>query len=334
MAGATHGRMSFSTSALRQRDRFAFFCEEIVRRFAGLELDTQDRSGFHASIDGWSAGTVNVCLTTNSVLNTARTPQHVRDGNDGLCLMLLDHGVAHFQSAFDGPVVLGPGDAVLCDYGYPGAYNFAGYAQAWAIKLPRTALEPLLPKATRLSGVRLDRDPIAKKLLFGYLQTARSIDLEGTDRAGAYFGGHIVDLIALAMGAEGDARREAEDRGARNARRVAILREIDRRSGERRLSAAALALQFGVTPRYIHLLLEETGKSFTHHVLERRLEKVAALLRQPYARDRTIAAIALEAGFDDLSYFGRAFRRRYEATPSDVREAARRERRDRFSEER
>jgi AraC-like DNA-binding protein len=34
--------------------------------------------------------------------------------------------------------------------------------------------------------------------------------------------------------------------------------------------------------------------------------------------------VAYEAGFGDLSYFNRTFRRRYGATPSDVREAARR----------
>lgn len=74
---------------------------------------------------------------------------------------------------------------------------------------------------------------------------------------------------------------------------------------------------------YIHLLLEETGKSFTHHVLEQRLQKAATLLRDPGWRTRKIADIATEAGFTELSYFNRAFRRHYGATPSDIREAAR-----------
>jgi AraC-like DNA-binding protein len=38
----------------------------------------------------------------------------------------------------------------------------------------------------------------------------------------------------------------------------------------------------------------------------------------------TIAAIAFEAGFGDVSYFTRAFRRRYGASPSSVRASARR----------
>ncbi len=107
----------------------------------------------------------------------------------------------------------------------------------------------------------------------------------------------------------------------RRSRRDAILRAIESRSGDPNLSAMAVARMLGITPRYVHLLLEETGKSFTHHVLERRLERAAALLRDPRWHHRKIAAVAAEAGFTDLSYFNRAFRRRYGATPSAMREA-------------
>jgi len=38
--------------------------------------------------------------------------------------------------------------------------------------------------------------------------------------------------------------------------------------------------------------------------------------------DRTVSSVAFDAGFGDLSYFNRAFRRRYGATPSDIRKKA------------
>jgi AraC-like DNA-binding protein len=126
------------------------------------------------------------------------------------------------------------------------------------------------------------------------------------------------------MVADGDKRRErANESGLRAERRAAILREIERRSADPNLSALTIGRQLGITPRYVHLLLEKTGKSFTHHVLERRLERAAALLRDPAWWHRKIAGIAAEAGFTDLSYFNRTFRRRYGATPSRIRAAAR-----------
>jgi AraC-like DNA-binding protein len=37
---------------------------------------------------------------------------------------------------------------------------------------------------------------------------------------------------------------------------------------------------------------------------------------------QAISSLAFDAGFGDLSYFNRAFKRRYGATPSDVRRSA------------
>jgi AraC-like DNA-binding protein len=102
-------------------------------------------------------------------------------------------------------------------------------------------------------------------------------------------------------------------------RRSVILDEIDRRIGDPGLSATAMAAMLGVTPRYVHMLLKDTGRSFTHHVLNRRLEHAAKLLRDPQWRPRKIAEIAAEAGFTDLSYFNRAFRRQFAMTPSNMR---------------
>jgi AraC-like DNA-binding protein len=119
-----------------------------------------------------------------------------------------------------------------------------------------------------------------------------------------------------------ETRKQREEGGVRARRRAAILHEIERRSSDPNLTAIAVATLLGITPRYVHLLLEETGYSFTYHVAARRLERAAALLRDPRWRHRKISNIAAEAGFTDLSYFNRAFRRRYGATPSDIRAAA------------
>jgi AraC-like DNA-binding protein len=106
-------------------------------------------------------------------------------------------------------------------------------------------------------------------------------------------------------------------------RRAAVLREIEQRSGDPELSAAAVAARLGITPRYVHLLLKETGRTFSRLVLEKRLQRAAALLRDPLWQHRKIADVAAEAGFSDLSHFSRAFRRAYGSTPSALREATR-----------
>lgn len=323
MAGGSTQRINFNTSALPERDRFPAFCEEVVRRYTGLDLRTNEESGFHGSVELWRAGDVDVGCTTTSAVESARTRDLIRDGDDGLLVSLLVSGQA-IQTQREEDQNLRPGDAIVCDCGYPGEFNLATVSKFWNLKIPRARIANSFSRARQLAGMKLNADPTARRLLFGYLAAASNLDLSGEEPANRLFGQHIIDLVTLALGAEGEARKVAEERGARAVRRDAIIREIARRSGDPGFNVTTIAAQIGVTPRYIHLLLEKTGKSFTHHLLERRLEKAAALLRDPRSRLRKIADIAAEAGFNDLSYFNRAFRRHFGATPSDIRAAAQR----------
>jgi len=66
-------------------------------------------------------------------------------------------------------------------------------------------------------------------------------------------------------------------------------------------------------------LFDDGGSTFTEYVIAQRLERAHRLLSDPQLSDRTLTAIAFSTGFNDLSHFQRRFRRRYGATPSDVR---------------
>jgi AraC-like DNA-binding protein len=66
-------------------------------------------------------------------------------------------------------------------------------------------------------------------------------------------------------------------------------------------------------------LFEREGSTFSSFKLEHQLACARRMLRNPQYGGRTIGDIALAAGFGDLSYFHRVFRRRFGATPADMR---------------
>jgi AraC-like DNA-binding protein len=80
-----------------------------------------------------------------------------------------------------------------------------------------------------------------------------------------------------------------------------------------------VALRQGITARYIHMLFESEGVTFSEYVRDQRLTRAHNVLSDRHSSGPTIAAIAYAAGFGDLSYFNRCFRRRFGATPSQVR---------------
>ena len=130
---------------------------------------------------------------------------------------------------------------------------------------------------------------------------------------------HLHDLIALGAGATRDSAAIARTRGVRAARLQAIKADITSHLVDETLTLAAVAARHGVTPRYVHKLFEDEGVTYTRFVLQHRLDRALRMLRDQRCAARRISDIAYDVGFGDLSYFNRAFRRRYDATPSDIR---------------
>jgi AraC-like DNA-binding protein len=110
---------------------------------------------------------------------------------------------------------------------------------------------------------------------------------------------------------------------ARSARLDAIKADIAERLDCCDLSLADVADRQQVTPRYVQMLFEREGTTFSRFVLRQRLTRAHGMLTDPRHDGWTIAAIAFEAGFGDLSYFNRAFRRQFVVPPSSVRAAVR-----------
>jgi AraC-like DNA-binding protein len=109
----------------------------------------------------------------------------------------------------------------------------------------------------------------------------------------------------------------------RTVRLDAIKREIAEHLSCHDLSLAAVAGRQGITPRYVQLLFRAEGTTFSRFLLRERLKCAHRMLMHPNYSGWTISAIAFEVGFGDLSYFNHAFRRRYAASPSSTRKAAR-----------
>jgi AraC-like DNA-binding protein len=124
---------------------------------------------------------------------------------------------------------------------------------------------------------------------------------------------------ALAIGATRDATEIADGRGLRAARLRAIKADIVRNLREGDVSINALALRHRVSARYIQRLFEGEGTTLSQFVLGQRLVQVHRMLADPCHAHRAISTIAYDAGFGDLSTFNREFRRRFGATPSDIR---------------
>jgi AraC-like DNA-binding protein len=190
------------------------------------------------------------------------------------------------------------------------------------LRVPFKTMAPLVANPGD-AGTRLaPRESRPVQLLTRYLQALEmgaAIDSMELSRAVAE---HICDLIALSVGAHRDATALVEQRGVRAARLRAVKADIAANLNDFELNVRAVAVRHGVTPRYIQKLFENDGATFSEYVLGERLAEVHRSLTDPRVAHRSVSTIAFDAGFNDLSYFNRTFRRRFGATPTEARAQA------------
>jgi AraC-like DNA-binding protein len=185
----------------------------------------------------------------------------------------------------------------------------------------RVAHKVVAPLGVRLDDGRMrsiSADTGCLRLLTTYLRFICSWETTDGSALPATMAAHVADLVALIAHADLGAP-PAEICGVRAARLQAAKSDILRNLGDLGLSVAAVAARQGVTPRYIHKLFESEGATYSEFVLDRRLRAAHRLLTNRRLADRSIASVAFDCGFADLSYFNRTFRRRYIATPTEVR---------------
>jgi AraC-like DNA-binding protein len=310
-----------STRDVPESDRTPFWREVFARQMCRLEFeplsDTPlDVDATLLALPGLSVGW---CLSAMPA-RWSRTAELVKDGDDTFALIVPLAG-AVMRSQRGQELDAKPGEAVGILHAEPGGIQFRKLNDI-AVMVPRSALAPLVPDLEAAATRVVTRTNDALRLLRLYLTAWReTFDL--ADPAVCRLAvTHVHDLMALALGATRDGAALANGRGMRAARRKAVKADIAANLTARDLSVAAVALRQRVTPRYIHMLFDGEGTTFSQHVLGERLAHAHRLLLDPGHAHQSISAIAYASGFGDLSHFNHAFRRSYGATPSEVRRGA------------
>lgn len=162
-------------------------------------------------------------------------------------------------------------------------------------------------------------DPVLNDMINRYALMAA----EAAPRLDAHgrflMGQHLVDLTSLVLGARADDAELARQRGQSEVRLALMKADILKHLAVAELEIEAVARRYGIGGRQAQRLFEQDGTTFTEFLLERRLLMARRLLLDPTNEGRKVSDIAHASGFSDLSYFNRVFRRRFGATPTDIR---------------
>lgn len=86
------------------------------------------------------------------------------------------------------------------------------------------------------------------------------------------------------------------------------------------LTPEKIANANGISMRYLHSLFQQAGMTVSKWMWERRLKATREDLLDPNMSHKRVSEIAFHRGFNDPAHFSRAFKNRFDVSPSKLRQ--------------
>jgi AraC-like DNA-binding protein len=287
--------------------------ERYSRSGTQLGFRPETDAPFHSSVQ-------SICDSPRIVRSTLspgllfRDRKMMGDGDDNVSLVV-SLGRSLTVTHRKREACLARNEAILFQADAPGS---AGTRQRFAVLEVSTAQREWEARNTRPGDVlahAIHYNSQSLALLLGYIRAVAKTGLPSGAKAHQLISRHLIDLVILA--ATGPSLGESHLDCVVAARRAAVLDYIASHFCDPNLSGSSLAEKLGISQRYLQRLLETTGKTFTEHVNELRLDRAFSLLAKMDANKR-VSNIALDVGYSDLTTFYTHFKSRFGDTPKGV----------------
>jgi AraC family transcriptional activator of tynA and feaB len=238
------------------------------------------------------------------------------DGAEHYCVLIPLTGQSLLVQR-DQPVALHAGDIALLDSGQSVAFQDRGNGRVeWiAVRLPRRTLMAHL-KFEPQAGLRAPAGTLPGRLLAQLMHEASRPDSVSPTLSEPYMQLTIYDLLGALFTGTHPVPRSAHTEQLFN-RVCDIVRSA---FSDTELGPSQLAVEAGVSLRYLQMLFTARGLTCTLFIQAIRLDHALRLLRvrNQLNTAQPLSQIAYLCGFRDYNYFGRAFRHRFGCAPGEA----------------
>ncbi|PTN11043.1 AraC family transcriptional regulator [Nitrosomonas aestuarii] len=240
---------------------------------------------------------------------------------EDLSLLISVNGPSVIRSGCDDPLYCLPGDALLMSSNPVLHIHTAGTIFLAVIDVSKVLITsgisnlitPLIKKITMSTTPGLG-------LLTGYLNMLIKLGENGLP-AGivSLASSQIQDMTALLLNAKREVLEIANGRNTRLARLKTIKNDIETHIADSDLTINQVAIRQGVSAQYIRALFRTEKTTFSEYVTKLRLQRICCQLHNPLYTRYSISALAFDMGFNNLSWFNRAFKTHFGMTPTELR---------------
>lgn len=304
---------------MEQLDDFGAKLRDACGAFA--LLGARGRNAVGGKVFGESKAGIRLVEICSNLQQFSRSRREISlGGHDDLFLILQEDGNA-LISQHEASHWLQPGDLALIDSMEPSEFTFFGeFSRQRFALLPRASLLARLPNGKVVGGNFLPAADPANAAISAVLQKIRLL-VDPDPEIGAFLGDALLALVRV-MACEAPRSQQAckgkEASGTDHA--LSMSRQyIDNGYQDSNFKIREMAETLRLSMRQVQRSFAALETTPTKYLLIKRLEHARKEIDQMIAGRRSdlISTIAFEAGFSDLSYFQRTFRRAFGNTPRE-----------------
>ncbi|NOZ65037.1 MAG: helix-turn-helix domain-containing protein [Alphaproteobacteria bacterium] len=308
----------WTTQQLPEKEQFAYWREIICDTYTDLSPRRVCDGSFMGSISCHEQADLDISYITSEAQTVNRGNREIsRSSKDEYFLLLQQKGRGMVHQA-DRQVELNVGDYTLVDTTRPYVLSFEDKFEQLCVKIPKSALHPRMYNPHCITAVKPSSTSGLHQLGLNYIKALMVPNLvshpANEERLVQNFLGFLPIIFNEIL-----PKKTLNDLRSKSIQLDMLYCFIEKNLANPDLSPAMAAEHLNVSVRYIHKLFENSDSSFGRTVLKSRLEKCADELGNPLYNNKSIAEIAFQWGFNDLSHFGRNFKSLYDCTPRNWR---------------
>jgi AraC-like DNA-binding protein len=311
---------AFSYVGAPTGENYEVWREEFCRRFCQLDTEPNTAERIECTVEVTRVATLSFGAAHGTSCSFLRTRSLLSDGCDDLVLVTASEGdvltVQHGRT-----VELRQAQMSLLSLDDIAECGLSDGGRFTALRIPRRELTSICRGAEDKLSKTLVGNVHLRNVISGYFslcaETAATLDAVSQTAMAR----HMTELVALLLRSDQNDEPTALRDGHNEARLQLIKAQALKRLADVELTIISVAQQAGLTPKQVQRLFGTTDSTFSEFVLEQRLLLAHQFLSSTSSSREKISTIAQNAGFGDLSYFNRSFRKRFEMTPSEWRAA-------------
>ena len=309
----------FTTSVIKPSQRAEFWERFVCKFITDVDCEINKPEQFYGEIRSYTLGRIVLSVLEAAPHKVGRTLDRIQFASSAPFIIIYQKsGIANYSQC-EHFVCLKPGDFILYDPLQPYRMELPEPFEQVLFQFPRSTLKPLIGNLPDIIGLPVISTMPGGEMCASLINSFEKNTKNFNPAAIHGFAETIVNLFVQVLDSELCRHNQSHLNNISGSTIARAKHYIIKNLKWNQLSLEIIAENAGVSSRHLNRLFKSEGMSVAKWVKNVRLERCASAFVHPSYSGKTVAEIAYEFGFNDISHFCRDFKKTYNFTPSEYR---------------